>query len=210
MKNKILIGILVTIFVGTIIFTVFSSNVDANITTMIGSILGFLSSAFLGVIALYQNEIYKRDNDISNARLLKLQILSNSPFFILESFELYEANCYEILIKNIGKNLATWVEVLCLEIYDGKKNILKKNIWHDFNNIHVCGIEKLYVTDIDKLKLKNEQKLVGVVRLAIKEESQIYYEQEIKFSLICENQKLKFDKQIDLKFTEINLEDFEN
>lgn len=141
--NRIILIALAILVVGTVLCIFFAKNMEGNTASMIGGALSAFSTMILGVIAFYQNVLYKQDTD----RIYDITLMSD--FIWVASF----VGAY----KNINTS-----DMPKLHIVPNDEKIQTKVVCGNFLSIHgpICNIipKALYMDDACIVKEFKEQK----------------------------------------------------
>lgn len=82
-----------------------------------GTVLAFLSTTFLGILALWQNRIIQKNNDNHTAQLERMERDKNAPVFVVEKPFTLGKSCYiNFELKNISQNLALNINIFDITI----------------------------------------------------------------------------------------------
>ena len=152
-KHKVLFFVFCAIIAIALIGIPFVINIlfkfDANIDVLqaewsagdalgyYGAVLSFLGTVILGVLALYQNHIIKKEADKKAALLEEKERIENMP-----KFHLRFGGCsgfggkISFVIKNISSNIS-----YDFKIYDIRIQELKKTLWESFEEITASNID---------------------------------------------------------------------
>lgn len=96
--------------------------------TLVGAILGYLGTSFLGVLAFWQNEVIQYNSDNYNKKLFDLQMISNAP-----SFDCKYDGCnskfknIRITLTNTSENVAKNISLSALKIFNSGEELYKSN-----------------------------------------------------------------------------------
>lgn len=98
---------------------------SGSVLSYYGSILGFLGTVILSMLALYQNQEIKIESD-KRTEMLQSQI--HSPELKLDFIPyLFNFNNIQFELRNISNNLADNINVSDFELYDGIGNRIEKS-----------------------------------------------------------------------------------
>ena len=119
-----------------------------------GTVLTFLSTTILSVLALWQNHIIQKTNDRHTNLLERMEREKNAPYFTIENIiHLGSASNIKFTLKNVSQNIAYNIELLDIAISNHKDETIwstnqsyKKDYLDYTNNLVV----QLYNPAIEK------------------------------------------------------------
>lgn len=137
-RRPIIWVVIIVLFIGNIVFSINYPCSNPNVfTTISGWISGF-ATIILGIIALFQNEQYKLQSDLSNERIEELTVKpeviidhyvsfkaeSSLPLLIAAPKASYADN-YFFKLKTLNLPVICFT-VRSISIYDSSSNIIKR------------------------------------------------------------------------------------
>lgn len=133
-----------------------------------GSILTYLGTSILSVIALYQNHMLKKSNDQHIANVERLEKIKNSPVLVATNISsLANKSKIEFRVSNISEHLAQDVEVYNFTIISNDN----KKLWSSsekFSKPYLYSRENLIVKLSNDIIKEDNVKLSFSVRFSDK------------------------------------------
>lgn len=211
----IIVLIPVVVFVAFAIMEFVLHRIDLKAgewAAFIGAILGYISTAFLGTLALWQNYVFKQENDSLNKKLMQAQIFSNSAFYKVGTCRaLYERKklSLSVFLKNIGKSVA-----VCTIPYEFElSEFAFKGV--PASDKLILGVDKTYANispnemieiNMDlkpNLKFQANKEYFGHLTISIVSENQMQYDQVIQMKFMLINKELKFISEYPTQFLKL-------
>ena len=184
--------------------------VTANMASVWGGILSAIATVLLGLIAVWQNIEYKKQNDITEKRIFKLQAFSSCPYFSIDYCDVQTNNKnefgYLVNLKNIGKTLATFVMITEIEFSDrsyyvGKTSDGVFNKSFDKTHINIATQKTIeFISGKIEYNLSDDRIYYGHIVLSVVGDNQVQFEQQLTIKFKYSNNELKFIEELSSQF----------
>lgn len=172
------------------------------------SYMGYFGTVMLASLALWQNQAFKSENEITNRKFMQAQVFSSCAFYKIESVKVTtfeEDNNFVILIymRNIGKSTAVFTLPYEFEFSKygfiiGKQshNVIIEVSDKTFSNTLSNEIIEYISKPISLNKIKEDKLYFVHLTLSIVSENQMQYDQTIGLQFVKQGKELKYEKDI--------------
>lgn len=172
------------------------------------SYMGYFGTVILASLALWQNQVFKSENEKNNKKFMQAQIFSSCAFYKIASVKVTtfeDDNNFVILIymRNIGKSTA-----VCTLPYEfefskfgfkiGKQShgVILEFSDETFPNTLSNELIEYRTKPISLDKIKEDKLYFVHLTLSIVSENQMQYDQTIQLQFKKKNEKLNYEKDI--------------
>ncbi|PPK80637.1 hypothetical protein BXY41_106227 [Lacrimispora xylanisolvens] len=147
---------------------------SGSVLSYYGSVLGFLGTVILSILALYQNQEIKKEAD-KRSELLERTI--HSPELKLSYLASYGGNYsnMQFELENISNNLADNITVGEFKVFDKSGNIIDKPNQNSLYKSHLSGKEKLTFSFINGKLDESNLKLEFIISCEDKFHNNLHY-----------------------------------